>query len=117
MIFDCPFCQAPLKRYDETIHICFMCVNEQCAFHEQTRYQYTLELETQRPLTETYMLDSGKEESQIYVEVDLENNSTVISYLEICILTDRQSIPRALPLNVKNWRETLDKIKLLLIFT
>lgn len=117
MILDCPFCQIPLKRYDEKTHICYMCANDDCAFHEQTRYQYTLELGTHKLLTETYMLDSGREESQIYVEVDFESNSTVISYLQICILTDRQSIPRALPINVKNWRETLDKINMLLIFS
>ena len=108
MIDSCPFCSIILERWIESTRIVYICTNEECEFHEQTRYIYTMDPTDTFQLTEEYMFDN------IYVKVDVQSDSSVLYKLDVCALVDPVPIPRALCLNVKNYLETLDRVKLLL---
>jgi hypothetical protein len=106
---NCPFCQLPLSCEKRATWEQW-CGNFECQFHKMPRYIRSCDeqgdVEWEKIIVPPY-----------YVAIDYESNQTTIYRLEVCIISDPVKLPRALKLNLLNYQETLDKLKLMVILS
>ena len=87
------------------------CISEKCEFHGQPRYQSVWMTDSSEPRSEQFIIDT------YYVQVDYKLNFTKISTLDVVLLIGTITLPQAISFNLKNYDETLTKIKTIIIFS
>lgn len=116
----CPFCKFDLlqtgrEQLDE-LGICdsFACRWVHCTVNNDIPRYYCMIVKTDtsnRLLEEEYAIDN------LYIIVDGLNQTTKIYKLDSCILLDEIKINRAEWLNHKNLETTLDRLKIVIMFS
>ena len=104
----CPFCHEDLTTEVYNSHSWRGCFK--CEYHGQSRYQIVW-VTRDKLESETFMIN------KYYVKIDYENNLTKISTLDVVILLGTITLPQAIVVNVKNYDETLTKIKTIVTFS
>src|SRR5277367_5390897 len=109
---NCPFCDLPMNEYGfSNLTISRMCEDKTCMFHKMPRYKMRMDARTDFKLSETIIMDP------FYIEIDFLQKTTMISKLDVVMLSDTVKIAHALYLDLQNYPATLTKIKLLVTFS
>lgn len=110
---NCPFCHTILTNWAKQSkpHVLLSCENETCMVREMTRYKITYYDYPNHIAARTLMIDD------LYIQIYYEENLTVISKLDGCILSDCINISRALDVDLENPTSILTKIRTLMVFS
>lgn len=115
----CPFCQAKLwetglyrstENFDKDWTTDYCCRNDKCFINNFPRYRCSFDPSIGL-LKEEYALDS------FYVKVDRLTHQTSIFRLNYAVIEDQVTVARLIWLNSTNSQETLDKLKICVIFS
>src|SRR5271170_6062369 len=105
----CPFCNAIMPQIESnassTTYHCMECISHDIS-------SYTIKIGADNNiLNEEIVL------GDFYIEIDFPLNSTLISKLNVVLLSSTFEIHQALQLDLKKPQQALDKIKLLALFS
>lgn len=109
----CPFCDKKMEErvFSLSHHSWCGCTNAGCEFHGQPRYQTTTSSADNKIISESFILDT------YYISIDYVENTSKISTIDVVILLGTITLPKAIFFNLKNLKETLTKIKTLLMLS
>jgi hypothetical protein len=110
----CPFCHSLLDKYEYEAHAAYECENKACLNDDMPRYKMVFI--NRCCVSETVMF----QEEGLYIQLDHAVNRTVISKLEVCMLTDNVIIPKILEFNKYEHDalpKLLSKVKMLMVFS
>jgi hypothetical protein len=107
----CLFCRlkcrvSKLAFSPFTAYIC-----ENCLVDDMSKYIVSYKNYPTSLFTRTFIIDN------YHISINYEYDTTTVSKLEYCFLTNQIIIPRAVAIDTKNPYSVLDKIKTLLIFS
>lgn len=109
---NCPFCGLPMNEYGfSNLSVSYMCEDKRCMFHKMPRYKMRMDGRTSFKLSEVIIMDP------FYVEIDFLQKTTMISKLDVVMLSDTVKIAHALHLDLQNYSAALTKIRLLVTFS
>lgn len=115
---NCPFCDLMMNKsvvefgFIAQNEINFNCYNSKCMVYKMSRYHTIFtSVPDGEMLLENFIMDN------FFVWIDKRDNFTEISRLDVIILKDTVVIPKVLDFNLKNTKETLDKLKFWVMFS
>jgi hypothetical protein len=87
------------------------CWSDNCTFHKMPRYKCSIDNDSQSLELEAFILE------EFYVQVNYKLNFTKIHKLDVVVLSDTVPIEQAISFNLKNLKQTLDKLRMLVTFS
>lgn len=91
------------------MHEAYECEAKHCINDDMPRYKMTF--------VEGKIVSRVIMFPNLYVQIDYVNNVTIISRLEVCVLTNTVRIPRPLAFDPDNLPSLLEKVKTILTFS
>lgn len=107
----CPFCGSKLEVWTDVLHTVYGCAASGCVNDDMPRYMAKYNNYPTYLVSKTFMMDD------LYIQVDYKQNYTIIHRLEACCLFDSVQIPRALDVSMKNPKDIIPKIRILMTFS
>lgn len=110
----CPFCHLTMTQFDlsTATTTSYTCLKKDCMYCKISRYLVRVKVEDQTKISEWIIIDD-----KFYVEIHFDQSYTLISKLQSVIISDTIKINHALQLDLSNYTDTLNKIKLLVLFS